>query len=282
MIDLHTHTIFSDGEFSPAKNIEIAKDMGITVLSLTDHDSLGIAEEAIGIGNMLGVTVIPGIEVTAFDETELHILGYKLDSTKSVIEDYKKYVRKVGLEEDNAVFEFFQKKGMNVTREDTERLFPGEKFVIYHILHWLVVNGYETQESEAYRRYFINGELKDRKRGRISVKDAIKFIIDAGGIPVWAHPYRSGLTDYKDILGRTKFYKSYGLRGLEVYYSLHTPKDVELLLDIAKKEDLGITLGSDYHGPKIKDYIEMGKGSEESLVPYQTPEIIDEICNFIL
>jgi len=270
MIDLHVHTIASDGQYSAGEIIRMAKEQNITTLAITDHDSCASVEEAITEGKNNNVAIIPGIEITAFDDREIHILGYNLDYKSERMLEYEGYAKKKTEEEDNLIFKVLNDKGINITRKSVEQYIVNEEFSTKHVAQWLVDNGYEKNKDEAWNKYFLYGELKNRKSTRMSVKDAIELISDLGGISVWAHPCRFGVNDYDDIKNKLEKYISYGLKGVEVFYSMHSDEQVEFLKQYVENEGMFFTLGSDYHGPDVKNYIELGKGMDNSLVKYQT------------
>lgn len=271
MIDLHVHTDASDGQFSPAQIVRLAKEKGITTIAITDHDTCEGLVEAIEEGKKLGVNIIPGIEVTAFENEEIHVLGYNINYRSFYLKLYKLILNNRLKKEEKVIFKSFKKMGIKLKRKEVKKYSDTKFLVPGDFSQWLIDHGYETDRKTSFQKYFVKGELKDRKKGRMSIKSAIRFIKLLGGIPVLAHPCRISYTDL-ELENKLDELKKYGLMGVEVYYSTATEQQIQLYKELALKNDLLITMGSDYHGPKIKDYIDLGKGHNNNLEKYQ--------CNF--
>lgn len=277
MIDLHIHTVASDGDYTPEEMIEMVKKIGITTIAVTDHDSAESVEKAIDCGKKEGISVIPGIEMTAYEEDkEIHVLGYDIDYNSPVIRQYEKDIKELIAIEENSIFEELNKLNIPIKREDTEQYKVGKKFNAKQVVNWLVHNGY-GEEGKTYAKYFIDGPLKDLKRRRMPVKKAIDLIYSLNGIPVLAHPCRLGIMENTEVESRIKRYIEYGLQGVEAFYCMHSDEQVEFLKDVAKRYNLLITMGSDYHGPSIKKFIELGVGINKNLEKYQNLENTDSI-----
>ena len=281
MIDLHVHTNASDGQYSAKEIIDMAIKESIKTIAITDHDSCESVEEAICYGIKKGINVIPGIEITAFDEEEIHILGYNINYKSKEILEYEKYVNRLEEKENDDIFKVLNKQGIQITKKDITQYMKGEKFSTKFVGEWLVDNGYANTRAEAYTKFFVSGDLKNRKSNRMPVEKAIKFINELGGRAVWAHPCRFD-TDDKEVINRINKYKSYGLKGIEAIYSMHSDEQIEFLIDYAKQTELIYTFGSDFHGEKVKHNISFGKGKNNNLIKYQKEEIIQEIEKFLV
>ena len=268
MIDLHVHTCYSDGEHTPSEIIDIAKKTGLTAIAITDHDTIKGVEEAIFEGKKQGVFVVPGIEITAFDEEEVHILGYNIDvNSRDIIE----YVNKVSLEreeETTKIFEYLYSRDILLTYDDVYKYREGEIVTIWHFAMAITEKGYTESIEEALKEFFVNSPLKELNTKRISVKDAIWLINKAGGIAVLAHPSRLNFS-FDTLIKKINIWKEYGLLGLEAIYSLNSYEENEKFLNLADKLNLGFTIGTDYHGEHVKSKIFLGKGIDEKMLKYK-------------
>ncbi len=251
--DLHMHSSFSDGTDTPAQLAEKVREAGISVFSVTDHDTADGAEELLAGPLPDGLTVIPGIEFSCrLKEGKCHILGYGYDVHAPAF--------RAALEEGNALrrdklrrrLEFLEAEGIRFPDAEVEALWrmrsPGKP----HLGNLMVKYGYAKNREQA-----ITGTLNRCPAGmdRIDAKTAIRAILDAGGIPVWAHPL--GETGERPLSGeeieeRLAELLSYGLRGMECYYSAYPVSGCRKLAGIAGRNGLLVSGGSDYHGGNKK------------------------------
>lgn len=277
MFDLHIHTNASDGEFSPKEIIKMAKTKGLSAISITDHDSIENLEEAILIGKEENIEVIPGIELNAnVDSGQMHILGYYIDYNNPV---FKKKVEHIREEKNLRNIEFastFNKIGINISLENVEKHANNKIVSRAHFAQELYDKNYTDSINEAYSKYFNTVPFKNIKNHNLSPKDTIKTIKEANGIAVLAHPQTLKLNE--DELDKTlEELKSYGLDGIECYHSKQTEEQRNLYAKLAKKHNLLITAGSDFHGPTLKPEIKMGINSSDNL--FNKTDIISELKN---
>ena len=247
-IDLHIHTVFSDGTNSPEEIVSLVKSAGIKTFSITDHDT-ALSAEALK-GDLDGLKFISGIEFSCKDdEGKYHILGYGFNPN---CEEFKGVVKRghtLRIEKTAKRIEFLNKEfGFEFEKEEVDRLLslnnPGKP----HIANLMVKYGYAKTKEDAIEKFIDKVRFKNEY---LTPKEAIKGIIEGGGVAVLAHPfYGSGneLILGNDMDSRLKTLKGYGLKGLEAYYSGFTDKMREDALFLAEKHDLLITAGSDYHG----------------------------------
>jgi predicted metal-dependent phosphoesterase TrpH len=249
-MDLHLHTIYSDGTFSPLRVVQVTKDKGFSAISITDHDSADGIDEALEAGRTLGMEVVPGIELSAYDgDIEVHILGYYIDYSQEwflkKLSDIR-HVRKIRYEK-----MLIKLKEIGIDVIDKE--FPGdEKCVAYgrpHVANLLLESGYVRNISEAFKKYIGNGCPAYVEKERLSVSQAVSIIKDARGVPILAHP---GILKDESKL---KSYLALGIPGIEVYHSDHTLSQQMKYFDFAKKHGLIITGGSDCHGDAKKEIL---------------------------
>lgn len=268
IIDLHTHSTQSDGEYSPSKVVRLAKENNIDVVAITDHDSTQGVAEAIEEGKKLGVKVIPGIEFSAYDPDckKTHILGYNIDYLNPEFQKiYQEFISDV--EKRNEVFiETFNSIDINITMDDIKAISTSANVRKPIFAKLLIQKGYIKEKEEAYENYFNKEPFRNIKKGKgePSSKDIIKIIKKFGGTAVLAHPYSLGLEE-TDLEDKIDEYISYGLKGLECFHSRHTVEDMIEFEKIALERDMIITKGSDFHGFGVYPNTHIGTGNFDNL-----------------
>lgn len=268
MIDLHLHTYYSDGTMSPEDLVITAQKSGVEIIAITDHDGMGGLAEGIEAGKRCGVNVIPGIELSAEDEgIYMHILGYCIDRDNEKLKNEVELIRRKRAERNEKLLGALYEIGCKLSREDLQ-LREGQDYVGKPTFAMaLMRKGYVSSPKEAFKegRFMRSEAVRSVHREKISAKRAIELIREAGGIPVLAHPMKiSHLTkgDSGDFFKRLdeQLYKmkSWGLAGMECYYSSHLPRDTERLVLMAKRHRLIITAGSDFHGTEFDKSVTIG------------------------
>lgn len=275
-IDLHMHSTFSDGVYTPTELVELRKNEGYDVVAITDHDGAKGVKEALEAGKAAGVTVVPGIEIgtvmdvsevvpDAFDnsmnkgEVELHILGYGIDPDNKALNDQMQVIKEFRDERNKKLLWYFQEKGYDIKYEDLIRG-KNQEYIAKPDFAWVFVNrGYVQNVTEAFKseKFLAAKAVQRLKQLPYPTVDAIKLIQGAGGVAVLAHPMKikgigeKGSEEFFDNLIRiiTKL-KEYGLYGLECYHPSASDEDSERLVDITQRTGLKVTKGSDYHGPQ--------------------------------
>jgi hypothetical protein len=252
--DLHTHTKHSDGTFTPSELVDYAAKQGIAVLSVTDHDSVSGIDEAIEAGFKAGVEIIPGIELnTDFKDAELHILGYFIDYKNPDFIKKLNWFRESRIERMRMMIAKLNGSGHDITfdevRDEALNESGGENVLGSigrpHLARVMVKRKIVEEERAAFERYIGNGKsCYVEVLNKLLPADAVRFIIEFGGLAVMAHP---GLTGRDSVIGELV---EEGLCGLEVYHSSHDAQAVKKYEKIAADYGLITTGGSDCHGPK--------------------------------
>lgn len=268
MIDLHTHSTFSDGELTPKNLIELAIKNNINTFSITDHDTLLGNKEVMKIIKNYDINYITGIELSAkVDKGRMHILGYDIDINN------KELNKKMEILKNNSLYSVITllsriKKDYDIvfsTEDILNTLNQNHNLGRPDIARLMVKYEYVSSIKEAFDKYLNDAYAKTRKTSKgISYKECIELVLNAGGIPVLAHPKTLELNE-KELLILIKEMCIYGLQGIEVYHSSHTEEEIKLYLDIANKYNLLISGGTDYHGPFVKPDIEIGTGINNNL-----------------
>lgn len=247
-IDLHLHTTFSDGTFSPEDVVLEAKNKGYSIVSICDHDCIGGLDRAIKAGKKYDVRVIPGVEITAEkDELEIHILGYFIDYKNKNLKTRLLTVRQSREKRVYDMIEKLKEFDINVSSEEVFKLSEKGSVGRPHLARVLVREGYCDSEEEAFRKYLGDKAPCYVRKFNLSPEEAIKIILEAKGVPVYAHPLVMGRDDFIPV------FVGAGLRGLEVYHPDHASSASSHYEELAKKYNLLVTGGSDFHGAVKKD-----------------------------
>ncbi len=254
-IDLHIHSTASDGMFTPSEVVHLALERGLTVIALTDHDTLaGVAEaQRAAIGTEL--EVIAGVEVNSEgDWGDLHFLGYYVDPEESLLRERLQAMREARVGRAYKMVERLREMGMELEWGEVRALAGGASVGRPHVARALLDRGYVSTIREAFDRFIGNDGPAYVPRLRLTPPEVIEAIIGAGGVPVIAHPAHSGRT----AVERIPEFVGYGLRGVEVYYPHHSPEEIETLLGLCRKYDLLVTGGTDFHGPAVREGAPLG------------------------
>lgn len=252
MIDLHIHTNFSDGTYTPKEIILLAKEKGLKAISITDHDTLNGIEEAKYYGKIHNIEVINGIEFSAsFMEKEIHILGYFFDTKNKNLLQKLKLLEKTRFERNLKLTKKLNDLNLNIDFEYVKSFAKHNLITRAHFAKALVNKGYAKNIKEAFHKYLSFNKEGYVKRNLIDSKEAIKIIFEAGGICSLAHPFV--YFSENEIQNNIKILKNMGISCIECYYSSHSKKQTNYLINISKKFDLGITCGSDFHGENRKN-----------------------------
>ncbi len=250
MVDLHTHSTASDGQYPPAQLAALAKEAGVECLAVTDHDTLDGVPEALDAGQTLGITVVSGVELGAQEERNLHILGLGFSLAHSALHDLCQKMKDSRDERKFRILDFLKEKGVHISLEEVEAAAGGSIIARPHFAQVLLKRGYVSSTREAFDRYLDTSEYKRIERFKAPAADCIAAIHDAGGMAVMAHPYQIGYSDDR-LYALLAQLKEQGLDGLECFYPKHSPQQVRLYLDLAKTYGLHVSAGSDFHGPLV-------------------------------
>ncbi len=261
-VDLHVHSSVSDGVLKPAGVIEKAVELGLTAISLTDHDNVdSIAPALKAAKKHPSLTFIPGLEISTDTSTgEVHILGYFIDHTNKDLLASLKRMRSSRLGRARKMIEKLDKLGMPVEWDKVREISGNGSVGRPHIARALLEKGYIATIKEAFSKYLAFGGPAYVPREKMTPAEAVDLIIKAGGLAVLAHPLNmSNLDRLLRALAKS------GLSGLEAYYKDYTVEDRESLARLAEKHGLITTGGTDYHGLDDNTEVMMG---EAGVPPY--------------
>ena len=251
--DLHIHTYYSDGVFSPEKIIDTSVDVGLQAIAITDHDNVlayDVVKKYIKEKNLEDkIEIIRGIEVnTLYKNYEVHILGYFMDPENSDFQAMLKAQQQARVKQTKEILALLAKKeGIKIKFDDVKKMVAeGGSIGRPHIAKAITNAGGTTTVMDAYAKYIHDDSPVYVQRKTVSPQDAVEIIYDAGGIPVIAHPHDLDIAEtlIKDLM-------NYGLRGIEAYHRKHSPACVEYFSSMAEELGLIVTGGSDFHTPNI-------------------------------
>lgn len=266
MIDLHTHSTFSDGSLTPEELVRAAVRSGLAAVALTDHDNVAGVPRFLAAAAKMPLRAISGVEISAdFYPGTMHILGYFVDPHNAPLEEALKWIREGRELRNEQILKKLIELGLKITWDEVKS-YAGEDVVGRpHFAQALLARGYVRSKDEAFERYLGKGKAAYADRRRFSPTDCIRLIREAGGVAVLAHPFTLGLPfDEVRLLLRTL--KDSGLGGVEVIYTEHTPEMQSAYDAMAKELDLVPTGGSDFHGVIMPD-IKLGRGFGNLAVP---------------
>jgi predicted metal-dependent phosphoesterase TrpH len=270
LIDLHTHSTASDGTDSPAGLMATAREAGLDVVALTDHDTTDGVDEAVAEGKTLGVEVIPGVELgTDSRSGDMHMLGLFLDYHDQQFQETMTRFREGRIARVHTIVSNLAEVGVNIS---VDRVFAiaGEASVGRpHVAQALLEAGYIQSMPEAFEKWLAYGGPGDVPRDKLSPEDAIRLIHAVGGLAVVAHPYEG-----RNVLEILPSLAEAGLDGVETYYQGYGPDRVGELLALCGKLGILPTGGSDFHGFPLAGHEEIVNYPGSVEIP---PSVLDAL-----
>jgi predicted metal-dependent phosphoesterase TrpH len=273
-IDLHIHTTASDGTFTPEQVVSHAHQLELKAIAITDHDTLAGSKEALRSGIPPSLGFLTGVEISSTPPPfypgsgSFHLLGYSIRLDDPKLNRTLEKLQQARKKRNPAIINRLNELGISITLDEVRREAGQGQLGRPHIAQLMVKKGAVASIDEAFDRFLGTGKPAYVDKQRVECVKAIEIILSAGGVPVLAHP---GLLDYKtenqldELIGKLK---KTGIQGVEVFYSGHTPDQTRLYAELAKRHDLLMTGGSDFHGA-IQPDIEMGSGRGDLIVPYE-------------
>lgn len=248
--DLHVHSTASDGTYSPTEVVDEAIARGLLGIALTDHDTLDgltIAEQYI-ISNQLSLEFIPGIEMnTELNENEVHILGYYVDPNHSSVNQRLLEIREQRQQRAQKMIARLEDLGVKISYEDVQKLAGSDLIARPHIARAMIAAGYVSSVKEAFDQFIGKDKPAYVSRYKFTPDEAINLVKQMGGVAVLAHP---GLIRNQSLIAAVI---DMGIDGLEVYYPEHTQEQTTHFMELAVKNNLLVTGGSDFHGSNITE-----------------------------
>ncbi len=242
--DLHLHTTASDGVLSPAEVVRRAAQKGVQVIAITDHDTVAGLEEATRAGAIYGVAVIPGIEISAGSDSQIHILGYGVDPKGKRLQAFHAHMRSERLRRLRGMAQRLADFGMPVPVEEIIEE-AGNIVGRPHLARAMMKLGYVSSTEQAFDKWLEVGRPAYVPREKISVSEAAELLLSECAVPVLAHPSLLDMPDeaFLPLLGE---WTNRGVMGVEVYHPANRGR-FPYYESLARKMNLLVTGGSDYH-----------------------------------
>lgn len=248
-LDLHTHTICSDGTTTPAENVALAVEAGLTGIAITDHDTLDGWEEAEQACRRAGLRFVPGVELSAEDDTaSVHVLGYWVDPADQALREECDRLRNERAHRARRIIELLDGLGVAVDPARVERIAGEAPIGRPHIAQAMLEAGHVGSIDEAFERYLADRGPAWVVKHAVTPEDAVRLIRGAGGAAVLAHPgLRAAEAAAVDLIDRLL---AVGLAGVEADHAGHPAEAVAYWRGIAADRGLLVTGSSDFHGTR--------------------------------
>jgi predicted metal-dependent phosphoesterase TrpH len=247
LIDLHSHSTASDGQFAAAEVAEQAAAAGLCVWALTDHDSVAQLEVGAAAAARLGLRFVPGVELSVqLDSREIHILGHFVDAQSAPLRSFEDLLAEKRRVRMGEIIQKLAALGVALNPEEIERFSGGKTLGRPHVARAMVEKGIVGSVKEAFDRFLGDGRPAYVGRYRLSAQEAIDLVRGAGGAATVAHPGVNRI-ERGDLMRLA----AWGLSGVEAYHPDHVPSQREKYLGVARELDLVPTAGSDYHGEAV-------------------------------
>ena len=266
MIDLHMHSLFSDGTFTPEELVAAGAQAGVSAMALTDHDTTAGVPRFLAAAAAAGLKAFAGVEVSAdAGAGTMHVLGYGVKPEHEGLIAHLKWIREGREQRNQEILQKLNHLGLTLSYAEVTVHAGADVVARPHFAQAMMAKGYVGNKREAFDRYLARGKPAYAERRRLDPADTFALIRAAGGIPVLAHPFTLKL---KGQLFRSEIIalKEKGLGGLEVYYPEHSPERCRTYRRLADELDLVATGGSDFHGA-VSPGVEIGRGFGNLHVP---------------
>jgi len=276
-IDLHIHSTASDGTLSPLEILNMAQRLNLGAISITDHDTIDGTKEALAIGIPPSLKFLTGVEISANPPPpfsfpgSIHMLGYGINIDDSELNYTLALLQEARKNRNPRIIELLNGMGFELTLNEIRKDVGECQLGRPHIANQMVKKGFVQSVAEAFDKYLATGQPAYVDKYRVDCDRAIEVILNAGGIPVLAHPVLLNIKNDDALEKLVTCLKEMGLKGIEAYYPEHTPDLIARYTGIANRHGLFITGGTDFHG-SIKPEIKMGSGRGDFSVPYELYE----------
>ncbi len=247
-IDLHLHSTASDGSYPPETVVAMAERNGVRVLALTDHDSIDGIPAAEERAKSAGIRVLSGVELSVSEsEFDVHLLAYGFDPTDKGFNAALNQYRDARRERARKILARLKGLGIRIAMEDVEEIAHGGALGRPHVAEALMRGGHVETFHEAFQRYLGHHAPAYVPKAAVKLEEAVSIVRDAGGVTALAHP---GTLNRDHLIAG---WVRRGLDGIEVWHSKHGPADIARYQEIARRHNLLMTGGSDYHGERTPD-----------------------------
>jgi len=281
-IDLHIHTTASDGTLTPPKVISQALEHKLKAIAITDHDTLAGSKEALQAGIPSPLKFLTGVEISAAPPPfyagsgSFHLLGYSIRLDNPALNHALEQLQQARKKRNPAIISRLNDLGIAITLDEVRQEAGEGQLGRPHIAKLLIKKGLAESMNQAFDRYLGTNGPAYIDKFRIECRKAIELILDAGGIPVLAHPGLLKCKTYDQFDELIAGLKKFGIQGVEVYYPEHGPEQTRLFADLAQHHNLLMTGGTDFHGT-IHPEIKIGSGKGDLFVAYDLYEKLIQV-----
>lgn len=266
MIDLHTHSTFSDGSLTPEALVDLAVQVGLKTIALTDHDGMRGIARFMAACRTAGIRGIPGVEISVDCKSgTLHMLGYFPDEKEPRLDAALTRIRQGREDRNQVILEKLNHQGFKIAWQDVLDCAGDDVVGRPHFARALIGKGYFKKKDDVFDRLLGKGQPAYVDRFRLNAEESIAMIRSAGGVAVLAHPLTLGL-HRKGMRALLTDLVAKGLQGLEAYYPEHDASQTRNWLTLAAEFSLLVTGGSDFHGAMNPD-LRLGSGFGNLAVP---------------
>ena len=283
-IDLHTHSTASDGSLAPTALLALAAKHGLGAISITDHDTIDGAREALRAKLPSNLHFVPGVEISSTPPPpfactgSFHILGYGIDVEHVDLNLALQRLQTSRRERNPKIVRRLQALGMDISISEVAAPMDNGSVGRPHIARVMLAKGFVRSIDDAFARFLGRGQAAYVDKYRMASDRAIELITQAGGLAVLAHPSLIALNDAQTLTKLIAALKPMGLAGLEVFYPEHTQADTRHFKQLAQRFNLIMTGGTDFHG-SLKPEIQLGIGAGNFHVPFALYEQLAQRLN---
>ncbi len=278
-IDLHIHSTASDGTCDPLEIVFMAAEMGLQAISITDHDTLEGSRCALAGAIPEQLNFIPGVEISAAPPEgfaisgSLHILGYGVDPNHPPLEQALCELQQARDQRTPKIIERLNQLGIAVTVNDVMAQAGQGSAGRPHIALAMIKAGVVKDVNEAFDHYLSKGQPAYVDKYRLEIQRTFNLIHEAGGVSVLAHPYLIPGEQTQTVPALIECLKGMGLMGIEAHYPEHTAEATSFYLELARRYDLIVTGGTDFHGDLLPS-IQLGRGYGDLHIPMSLYETL--------
>lgn len=288
-VDLHVHSNRSDGTFSPTQLVDYAMEKGLAAFALTDHDTVDGLDEALSHAERLSRTlppeqaqnvpeVVPGIEFsTEYQGKDVHILGLYINYHDKNFQKYLQDFVESRVNRNRKMCALLRETGIDISYEALLEDFPDAVITRAHYARFLLSHNYTRSMKEAFDRYIGDHCPCYVPREKVTPEQAVGLVLQAGGIPILAHPILYHMSDERleTLVSRLK---DAGLMGIEAIYSTYDTAEERQVRRLADAYGLAVSGGSDFHGGN-KPGLDLAVGYGKLYVPCSVLETLKELLS---
>jgi len=279
-IDLHTHSTASDGSYTPTQLIDLAEEIGLSAIALTDHDTIsGIPEFLEHATKVDGLTAIPGCEISInFSNKEIHIVALFIDYKNEELLELLSEIRENRNKRNDQMIAKLQNLNFDITIDEVLEVASGESVGRPHFADVLISKGYFSERQQVFDAVLKRGRGAYCHRVLPTLERALSTIHNAGGIAIWAHPVYRKKNERSYVRKTLRYMSRYEIDGVETHYPLYSDWQHQMLREVAAELGILESGGSDFHGAN-QPGIDLGIGKGNLKIPYSIFELQKEAAD---